>query len=642
MKKATKQKAGEILGFEGITNRIKTLSKQIKDCSNDDAMVYAARIAELVKAAEFDEKLSSLGKTGNYLELNIFDGLIMGDLDPSIVQLSIDGQPELIIDDASETTSPEENDQRDNWQDTAFNLASKTGELLGFDVTSLKKEDNPVNNVLSFVDELLNPSSASSPLVVGESRLLKRLAEERDNLKTQFDNLAKTIQDKQESVDAHKHAIHQAIAKGTHWEKLATELALKISTTLNWEVGVKSADNCPVTNTLYKLDNLTDESLRKPFPIYADSELLETLTEELNHWKDKATNLAQEKDNEVAQHSKTISERDYWEEQSTNLAEKIGSVLNFEVGEHSSANCPVQNALRELDVFVGSPFFVSVSDHSSQILEQIGRERDQCNQKAIQLANKVAEALGFEFGEQTNSNCPVLNAIAALEAFISKPIEAGDCFASHGESEVLTQLLITWRDQSISLKNIPYLVNLLIEDRESSHRELARISAKAKTLAKQVSILHNIEIDQGLESSFQVNKVIEELNSTLMQLQGSSSDFTISKLTDLLVKYWSGNASREETKVLINKQNEMLRKQNLAFRNLEDKSMDLTDLVLKTSGAVPFFAKTNSGSIKEAISILQSSYDQELQKRLSVNDRSSKPVILTFDVNSLLNARPQG
>ncbi|MGP9834254.1 hypothetical protein [Marinobacter sp. NSM] len=40
-----------------------------------------------------------------------------------------------------------------------------------------------------------------------------------------------------------------------------------------------------------------------------------------------------------------IHERDHWEEKATELAEDVGKLLGVEVGEHSSANCPVQNAI---------------------------------------------------------------------------------------------------------------------------------------------------------------------------------------------------------------------------------------------------------------------------------------------------------
>ncbi|MEI8659364.1 hypothetical protein [Vibrio sp. Hal054] len=40
-----------------------------------------------------------------------------------------------------------------------------------------------------------------------------------------------------------------------------------------------------------------------------------------------------------------IIARDRWEERATELASDVGTLLNIEVGEHSNANCPVQNAL---------------------------------------------------------------------------------------------------------------------------------------------------------------------------------------------------------------------------------------------------------------------------------------------------------
>lgn len=42
---------------------------------------------------------------------------------------------------------------------------------------------------------------------------------------------------------------------------------------------------------------------------------------------------------------KNIALRDYWEDKATELADDIGKALGFEVGEHSSDNCPVQNAI---------------------------------------------------------------------------------------------------------------------------------------------------------------------------------------------------------------------------------------------------------------------------------------------------------
>lgn len=44
----------------------------------------------------------------------------------------------------------------------------------------------------------------------------------------------------------------------------------------------------------------------------------------------------------------TIDDRDHWEERATELANDVGTLLNVDVGEHSSANCPVQNAINSV------------------------------------------------------------------------------------------------------------------------------------------------------------------------------------------------------------------------------------------------------------------------------------------------------
>lgn len=46
---------------------------------------------------------------------------------------------------------------------------------------------------------------------------------------------------------------------------------------------------------------------------------------------------------------KILSQRDEWEERATDLAEKVGTFLGVDVGEHSSANCPIASAMEALD-----------------------------------------------------------------------------------------------------------------------------------------------------------------------------------------------------------------------------------------------------------------------------------------------------
>jgi len=44
-----------------------------------------------------------------------------------------------------------------------------------------------------------------------------------------------------------------------------------------------------------------------------------------------------------------IKQRDYWAENATKLAGLVGEHLGIDVGEHSSANCPVLRAIEALE-----------------------------------------------------------------------------------------------------------------------------------------------------------------------------------------------------------------------------------------------------------------------------------------------------
>lgn len=45
---------------------------------------------------------------------------------------------------------------------------------------------------------------------------------------------------------------------------------------------------------------------------------------------------------------KEITERDYWEDKATELANLIADKYGLDIGEHSSSNNPVQNAIDEI------------------------------------------------------------------------------------------------------------------------------------------------------------------------------------------------------------------------------------------------------------------------------------------------------
>lgn len=50
-----------------------------------------------------------------------------------------------------------------------------------------------------------------------------------------------------------------------------------------------------------------------------------------------------------ADEEKALEECHAWEEKATRLAEAVGEYVNEDVGEHSSANCPLANAMELLE-----------------------------------------------------------------------------------------------------------------------------------------------------------------------------------------------------------------------------------------------------------------------------------------------------
>ena len=75
------------------------------------------------------------------------------------------------------------------------------------------------------------------------------------------------------------------------------------------------------------------------------------ISEALNRIKkdsERVIEQAQRIDELESRESEMSDERDCWERKATELASNVGIALGFEVGEHSSANCPVQNAMDEI------------------------------------------------------------------------------------------------------------------------------------------------------------------------------------------------------------------------------------------------------------------------------------------------------
>lgn len=133
---------------------------------------------------------------------------------------------------------------------------------------------------------------------------------------------------------AREDTLDSAMSGQSHTERLidsvcaelnAMAVDLKICHTVNgeWPAGEK--------DTLYKYDHLRRMAveLRK---------LKSALTQA------PASGEVEPVDPDI----QLIQERDHWEEKATELAEDVGKFLGIEMGEHSSENCPVQNAIDAL------------------------------------------------------------------------------------------------------------------------------------------------------------------------------------------------------------------------------------------------------------------------------------------------------
>ena len=62
-----------------------------------------------------------------------------------------------------------------------------------------------------------------------------------------------------------------------------------------------------------------------------------SLVQQVEHFKKRANAL----DTAVGEE---IDNRDAWEERATSLAGSVGEYFGADIGEHSSANCPIKNA----------------------------------------------------------------------------------------------------------------------------------------------------------------------------------------------------------------------------------------------------------------------------------------------------------
>ncbi len=82
------------------------------------------------------------------------------------------------------------------------------------------------------------------------------------------------------------------------------------------------------------------DCLKKAYNEYM-CELIDELEKQIAELKEQSN-----KDDKTL--NQVIGERDHWESKATELADLVGGLLHESVGEHSSMNCPVSNAIELL------------------------------------------------------------------------------------------------------------------------------------------------------------------------------------------------------------------------------------------------------------------------------------------------------
>lgn len=98
---------------------------------------------------------------------------------------------------------------------------------------------------------------------------------------------------------------------------------------------------------------------------------------------------------EERSHSLTVDQRDRAEEMATKLAEAVGHHFGRDVGEHSSANCPLENALILLNTAPPAAEQPGTVRVPVETLQHIHRDLDAC-QKVIWLAGCRPFGYGFD------------------------------------------------------------------------------------------------------------------------------------------------------------------------------------------------------------------------------------------------------
>ena len=111
----------------------------------------------------------------------------------------------------------------------------------------------------------------------------------------------------------------------------------------------------------------------------------------------------------TAQEDKLIEERDYWEEKATDLADAVGKHFGVDIGEHTSANCPIEEAHKILDG--------EYKTNEATISRLLERVRDGI--ELVRVEMELYEAATDE--EPPAFHLATIGLLRSCEAFLSQP-----------------------------------------------------------------------------------------------------------------------------------------------------------------------------------------------------------------------------
>lgn len=198
-----------------------------------------------------------------------------------------------------------------------------------------------------------------------------------------------------------------------------------------------------------------------------------------------------------------INQRDHWEEKATELAEAVGEHFGFSVGEHSSANCPVQIAIDALDEIAGAKQNASSSVKNdwesvkSMLAVAIVGFASRGANKNITCVEKMLDALteegtGFEYLRTAFQNTanPGVNSPSLCDVCGTRPRIEGEDWCGQCKSE--------FYDEQLSTNKNRQGAEVLTADAAMEAYERLRVNEQPKSLDDEIREKERIAMSRGI------------------------------------------------------------------------------------------------------------------------------------------------